>query len=100
MTFLQKSCHTDDAGVGGEFLPDCDCKPTTGFRKSPEIVLRAIDPDEDFIDAEGIAVALMVALQSSSIYSSEFDAQEPDGFIADCNTSFSQEIFNAGTAMD
>jgi hypothetical protein len=35
-------------------------------------------PGEDFIDEEGITVSAMLSLQSSSVYSSKFDAPEPN----------------------
>jgi hypothetical protein len=40
---------------------------------SPQIVLLAIDFDEYFVDVEGIAVASVLSLESSSIQSSELD---------------------------
>ena len=45
---------------------------------------------EDFIDVEGIAVASVLSLQPSSVYSSEFDTPEADGFAADCDASLGQ----------
>jgi hypothetical protein len=41
-------------------------------------MLLAVDFLEDFINEEGIAVAPMLLLQSSSIQSAEFDAPEAD----------------------
>ena len=57
-------------------------------------MLLALDLDEDFIDEEGVAIATMATLQSSSVYSSEFDATQGDRFTADCDTSLSQKVFD------
>jgi hypothetical protein len=57
-------------------------------------MLLALDLDEDFIDEEGVAIATMATLQSSSVYSSEFDAPQADRFTADCDTSFSEKVFD------
>ena len=61
-------------------------------------MLLAVDLDEYFIDVEGITVALVLSLQSSSVYRSEFDTPQPDGFIADSDASFCQEIFDITVA--
>jgi hypothetical protein len=55
---------------------------------SPKVVLLAIDFDEDLIDIKGIAVASVLAFQSSSIDSSEFDAPELDRLSSDGDASF------------
>jgi hypothetical protein len=41
---------------------------------SPEILLLAIDLDEDFIDVEGVAISSMPSLQSPGVNCSEFNA--------------------------
>ena len=56
-------------------------------------MLFAIDFHEDFIDKESIAVTAMLALQSLRVESTELDAPEPDGLIADCDATLSKEIF-------
>ena len=56
-------------------------------------LLPAVDPHEDLIDKEGVAIASVLSFQSSSVYSSEFDAPKPDGFVADSDASLSQQIF-------
>jgi len=50
-------------------------------------MLLAIDFDEDFINEEGIAIAAVLTLQSSSVYSSELDTPEPDRFSTDGDAS-------------
>jgi hypothetical protein len=42
----------------------------------PQVVLLAIDFDEDFIDEEGVTIAPVLSLQSAGINCSEFDAPE------------------------
>ena len=44
----------------------------------PGIMLLSTDLHEDLIDEEGIAVALVLSLQSSGIFGTEFDAPEPN----------------------
>tara|TARA_R110002049_G_scaffold189745_1_gene358350 strand:- start:7139 stop:7300 length:162 start_codon:yes stop_codon:yes gene_type:complete len=46
-------------------------------------VLFAAYLDENFVDVEGIALASVLSLQSTSINGSELDAPQPDGFTAD-----------------
>ena len=53
---------------------------------------------ENFIDIEGIAKAAMFTLQPPGELGSKLDAPEADGLVADCDTSFSQEIFNIAMA--
>jgi hypothetical protein len=61
---------------------------------SPKIMLLAVDLHKHFVNVEGIAVASMFSLQSPSVFGSKFDAPEPDGFIADSDTTFGKQIFN------
>jgi hypothetical protein len=57
-------------------------------------MLLAVDLHKHFVNVEGIAVASMFSLQSPSVFGSKFDAPEPDGFIADSDTTFGKQIFN------
>lgn len=57
-------------------------------------MLLAVDFDEDFIDAEGIAVAAVLPLQSVDINRSELDAPETDSFSADRDPTLRQQIFD------
>ena len=61
---------------------------------SPEILLLAIDLDEDFVNVEGIAVALVPTLQPPGISGPELDTPQPDSFVADCYPTLGQQIFN------
>jgi hypothetical protein len=57
-------------------------------------MLLAVDLEEHFIDEECIAVASVFPLQSSSVYCSEFDAPQPDSFVAHGDTTFREQVFN------
>jgi hypothetical protein len=57
-------------------------------------LLLTIDLHEDFIDIQGIAVALVLALQSPGVRVTKLDTPETDGFITYDNTSFSQQILD------
>jgi hypothetical protein len=61
---------------------------------APQVMLLTLDLDEDFIDVERVATALMLSFQPTSINSSEFDTPETDCFSADDDASFYEEIFN------
>jgi hypothetical protein len=67
--------------------------------RSPQVVLLAVDFDEDLINEEGITVALVLSLQSPRVDGTEFDAPEPDGLVADCDTAFSEKVFNISMAI-
>ena len=62
-------------------------------------MLLAIDFDEDFVDEKGVTVAPELSLQSSSIYSAEFDTPEADGFATDSDASLSEQVFNIPVAQ-
>ena len=57
-------------------------------------MLLAVNLYENFIDEESITIPSVLSLQSSSVYGSEFDAPEPDGFVAYSDTTLSEKIFN------
>ena len=61
-------------------------------------MLLAVDLNEHFIDVEGIAVPLVLSLQSTSVYGPELDTPEPDRFSTDDDSSFIQKIFNISVA--
>ena len=56
----------------------------------PQIVLLAADLYEDRINVNCVAIALMSAFQSTSVFGSKLDAPESDGLVAHCDTTFSQ----------
>jgi hypothetical protein len=45
-----------------------------------------------------VAVTSMLTLQSLRVESTELDAPESDGLVADCDTSLSQKIFDIAVA--
>jgi hypothetical protein len=53
---------------------------TVLVNRPPQVMLLAIDLDEDFIDVEGIAKASVPPFQSAGINGSELDTPEADGF--------------------
>ena len=60
------------------------------IHSSPEIMLLAIDLDENFINIEFVAITLMSALQSTGVLGSEFDTPQSDRPVADYNATFGQ----------
>ena len=65
---------------------------------SPKVELLAINLDEDFIDVECVAVALVLSLQASGVYSAEFDTPEADGFVADGDATLGKQVFDVPVA--
>jgi hypothetical protein len=53
-------------------------------------MLLAIDLDENFINIECVAIALMSALQSTGVLGTEFDTPQSDRPVADYNATFGQ----------
>ena len=54
----------------------------------PQAMLLAVDPYEYLIDVESIAIAPVLSLQSSGVYSPELDTPEADGLSTDSDTPF------------
>jgi hypothetical protein len=57
-------------------------------------LLLAIDLHEDLIDVERIAVTTVPLFQSTSVSSTKLDTPESDGFVADANASFGEQILD------
>ena len=53
---------------------------------------------KDFINVEGVAVAPVLAFQSSGVNCPELDAPEADCFSADDDASFSEKVFDVTVA--
>jgi hypothetical protein len=64
----------------------------------PQILLLAIDFHEDLIDVECIAITTMSPFESTSVSSTKLDTPESDGFVADGDASFCEQIFNITVA--
>ena len=62
-------------------------------------MLLAIDLHKDFVDKESVAVASVISLQPAGINGSELYAPEPDGFTADSDASFSEEILDVAVTQ-
>ena len=60
----------------------------------PQIVLLAIDLDEDLIEVEGVTITTVRSFQSLRIENSKLDAPETNSLVADGDTSLSQKIFD------
>ena len=56
----------------------------------PQVVLLAVNFDENFIDVERVAIASVFSLQAAGINGTEFDAPKTDCFATDSDTSFSE----------
>ena len=61
-------------------------------------MLFAVDFHKDFVNEERITVTAMPPLQSFRVESTEFDAPQSDGFVADSYTAFSQKVFDITVA--
>jgi len=57
-------------------------------------MLLAVDFHEDFIDEEGITVTSVFPFQALYIFGTELDAPQPDGFVADDDSSLGQEVLD------
>ena len=55
---------------------------------SPQVMLFAIDSDEDFVDVESVAVASVLSPQSPTVDRTELDTPETNRFSADSDASF------------
>jgi hypothetical protein len=58
----------------------------------------AIDLHKDLIDVECIAVTTMSPFESKSVSSTKLNTPESDGFVADRDSSFCEQIFNITVA--
>jgi hypothetical protein len=62
-------------------------------------VLLTVDPDKDFVNVEGVAVASVLPLQSPSVECPEVDAPKADCFSADGDASLGKQILNISMAQ-
>lgn len=61
-------------------------------------MLLASDLYKYFVDIESVTIAFVPTLQSTGVFSSKLDAPESDGLMTDCDTAFSEEIFDIPVA--
>lgn len=59
-------------------------------------MLLSVNPHEDFVDVEGVAVTPVLAFQAAGTNRSKFYTPETDCFTADGDASFGQEILDHG----
>jgi len=68
------------------------------IHSTPQVLLLAIDLHEDLIDVERIAVATVSLFESTSVSSAKLDTPESNGFVADANASFGEQVFDISMA--
>ena len=61
-------------------------------------MLLAVDPQKDFINVEGIAIAPVLSFQSPGINSYALDAPKANRFAAYSDNSFSEQVFDVSMA--
>ena len=61
---------------------------------APQVSLRSLNPNEDLIDEEDVAVVPVPAPQSTRVQRSELVAPEANLFVGDEDASPGQQIFN------
>jgi hypothetical protein len=69
------------------------------IHSTPEVVLLAVDFDENFINVESIAVASVLSLQSACVNGTELDAPKADRFAGDRDAAFCQQVFDISMAQ-
>lgn len=62
-------------------------------------MLFAVNLEEDLIDVEGIAIALMTSLQTPGVDSAKPDTPEAYPFSRDNNASLNQKVFDIQVAQ-
>ena len=66
---------------------------------TPEILLLAVDSNEDFVQVSNIAEAALTPLQFSGIVRTELLTPESNRFIRDDDSAFGQKILNISEAQ-
>ena len=56
--------------------------------RSPQVMLLAVDLNENVIDVERVAVASVFSFQSTGVYDTKLDTPETNRFSADSDSSF------------
>jgi hypothetical protein len=64
------------------------------IHRALQVLLLAVDSDEDFIQLQDVAEATPTPLESSSIVRTELLTAVSNGFISDDDSTFGQEIFH------
>lgn len=89
--------------LGGALIParlnqDVD-HVTVWIHGPPEILLLAVDSDEDLIQVPAVAEAALAALQLSSIVRTELLTPMSNGFIGNDEAAFCEKIFHISKAQ-
>ena len=66
---------------------------------TPEILLLAVDSNEDFVQVPNIAEAALTPLQFSGIISTELLAPESNRFLRDDDSAFGEKILDISEAQ-
>jgi hypothetical protein len=66
---------------------------------TPQILLLAVDSNEDFVQVPNIAEAALTPLQSSGIVRTELLTPESNRFIKDDDSTFSEKILDISEAQ-
>ena len=65
---------------------------TVLIHSPPEVLLLAVDSDEDFVQIPDIAKAALSPLQFSNIVGTELQTPESNGFMRDDDSAFGEKI--------
>jgi hypothetical protein len=68
------------------------------IHRTPEILLLAVDSNEDLVQVPNIAEAALAPLQLSSIVRTELLTPVPNGFIGDDDSAFGEKILDISEA--
>ena len=66
---------------------------------APEILLLAVDSNEDFVQVPDIAAAALTPLQFSGIVRTEFPTPQSNRFIRDDDSAFGEKILDISEAQ-
>jgi hypothetical protein len=69
------------------------------IHRTPEILLLAVDSNEDFVQVPNIAKAALAPLQFSGIVRTELLTPESNRFIRDDDSTFGEKILNVSEAQ-
>jgi hypothetical protein len=64
------------------------------IHRTTQILLLAVDPDEEFVQIPGITDGSLFLFKTSGKVRSELPAPLPDGLVRNNNSAFGQKIFN------
>lgn len=65
---------------------------------TPQIMLFAIDSDEDLVNVKGVTIASVLSFQPACINGTELNAPKADYFATDSDATVGEKIFNISMA--